>query len=548
MRLPIEDLSTDEARRGEAARDEMAGAAARPDTIPRLVHWAAAKYGDTEALVGQHQRLTYRSLETEVAEIARALIASGIGPGDRVSILAPNSPIWVTTSLAVYATGATLVPVNTRFKSPEIAHVLRAAGCKMLFTVTDFLGVDYAEMLEGVGDLHDLEETVILDGPVRDGLTTWASFLSRGESTPAGELALREAAIEPENASDIIFTSGTTGQPKGAVLSHGASLRTYVGWANRVGLRHGDRYLVVYPFFHTAGMKGGVLASLLCGATVVPHAVFDVPSVLRLVQEERITVLPGPPTVFLSIMNDPGVTKFDLSSLRLSVTGAATTPVEVVRRMREELQIERIVTGYGLTETHGTVSVCHYTDSLDVVATTVGPPLDGIEVRVLDDHDRDLPAGEPGEIVVRGFNVMEGYFNDPAATAGALFEDGWLRTGDIGIVGSEGYLRITDRKKDMFIVGGFNAYPAEIEGILLRHPAIAQTAVIGIPDDRLGEVGMAFVMLRPGQELDEDSLIAWCRDQMANFKVPRRVKVVNEFPLNPSGKVMKFRLREQVEA
>jgi acyl-CoA synthetase (AMP-forming)/AMP-acid ligase II len=303
----------------------------------------------------------------------------------------------------------------------------------------------------------------------------------------------------------------------------------------------------VYPFFHTAGLKGGVLASVLCGATVVPHAVFDVPSVLRRVEEERISVLPGPPTVFLSIMNDPELPAFDLSSLRLSVTGAATTPVEVVRRMRDDLHIEGIVTGYGLTETHGTISVGHYTDSLEVVATTVGAPLDGIEVRVLDGDDRDLPAGEPGEIVVRGFNVMKGYFNDPAATAAAFYEDGWLRTGDIGILGADGYIRITDRKKDMFIVGGFNAYPAEIEGIILRHPAVAQVAVIGIPEERLGEVGMAFVIPRPGQDVDEDELIGWCREQMANFKVPRRVKVVSAFPLNPSGKVMKFRLREQVE-
>jgi acyl-CoA synthetase (AMP-forming)/AMP-acid ligase II len=246
-------------------------------------------------------------------------------------------------------------------------------------------------------------------------------------------------------------------------------------------------------------------------------------------------------------MNDPELPNFDLSSLRLSITGAATTPVEVVRRMRDDLHIEGIVTGYGLTETHGTISMCHHTDPLDVVAATVGPPLDGIEVRVLSGDDRDLPAGEPGEIVVRGFNVMKGYFNEPEATAAAFFEDGWLRTGDIGIVDTNGYIHITDRKKDMFIAGGFNAYPAEIEGIMLRHPGVAQVAVIGIPDERLGEVGMAFVIPRADHHLDETELITWCRDQMANYKVPRRIKVVSELPLNPSGKVMKFRLREQME-
>jgi acyl-CoA synthetase (AMP-forming)/AMP-acid ligase II len=304
----------------------------------------------------------------------------------------------------------------------------------------------------------------------------------------------------------------------------------------------------VYPFFHTAGLKSGALACFLTGATLVPHAVFDVPSVMRRVVEEKISVLPGPPTVFLAIMNDPDIDSYDLSTLRLSVTGAATTPVEVVRRMRDDLHIESIVTGYGLTETHGTVSMCHHTDPLEVVAAAVGPPLDGIEVRILDNDDRDLPSGEAGEIVVRGYNVMKGYFNDPDATKAAFFEGDWLRTGDIGIVDAAGYIHITDRKKDMFIVGGFNAYPAEIENIMLQHPAVAQVAVIGIPDERLGEVGMAFVLARPDQTVDEDALISWCRDRMANFKVPRRIKVVEEFPLNPSGKVMKFRLREQVDA
>jgi acyl-CoA synthetase (AMP-forming)/AMP-acid ligase II len=518
-----------------------------PETIPSVIRWAALEFGDIEALVDEKERYTYATLETAVEKVARALISSGVEAGDRVSIWAPNSAVWLVTSLAIYAAGAVLVPVNTRFRGPEAGHVLRTAGARMLFTVTNFLGVDYVAMLEGVEGLGCIEETVILNGPLRDGLTSWDTFMSREEGTPASEVAGRQALMGPDTTCDIIFTSGTTGAPKGAMLTHGASIRTYIGWSNRVGLQKSDRYLVVYPFFHTGGLKSGALACLLTGATVVPHAVFDVPSVMRRVVEEHINVLPGPPTVFQSIMNDPELPNFDLSSLRLSITGAATTPVEVVRRMRDDLHIEGIVTGYGLTETHGTISMCHHTDPLDVVAATVGPPLDGIEVRVLGGDDRDLPAGEPGEIVVRGFNVMKGYFNEPEATAAAFFEDGWLRTGDIGIVDTNGYIHITDRKKDMFIAGGFNAYPAEIEGIMLRHPGVAQVAVIGIPDERLGEVGMAFVIPRADHHLDETELITWCRDQMANYKVPRRIKVVSELPLNPSGKVMKFRLREQME-
>jgi acyl-CoA synthetase (AMP-forming)/AMP-acid ligase II len=264
--------------------------------------------------------------------------------------------------------------------------------------------------------------------------------------------------------------------------------------------------------------------------------------VMRRVVEERISMLPGTPTVFQSILNHPDFESFDLSTLRLSVTGAATVPVEIIRRMREELHFETVVTGYGLTETTGTVSMCRHDDSPEVIATTVGKPLPGVDVRLVDDDGNVVAEGEPGEILVRGFNVMKEYFEDPAATQAAVV-DGWLRTGDIGVVGDDGNLRITDRKKDMYIVGGFNAYPAEIEGIMVGHPGVGQVAVVGVPDDRLGEVGVAFVVPRPGTAIDPDDLISWCRQHMANFKVPRQVRVVDALPLNPTGKVMKFELR-----
>ena len=311
-----------------------------------------------------------------------------------------------------------------------------------------------------------------------------------------------------DDASDIIFTSGTTGKPKGAVLGHGASVRTYLAWSELVGLRRGDRYLVVYPFFHTAGLKSGLLACVLRGATIVPHAVFDVVPVMERVASERITMLPGPPTVFQSILNHPDFASFDLSSLRLSVTGAAIVPVDVIRRMRDELRFETVVTGYGLTETTGTVSMCRHDDAPEVIATTVGRPLPGVSVRIVDDAGQSVAPDDPGEILVRGFNVMKEYFEDPTATKEAIDEEGWLRTGDIGILGQDGNLRITDRKKDMYIVGGFNAYPAEIEGIMVGHPQVGQVAVVGVPDERLGEVGVAFVVPRPGQTVDPDELVA----------------------------------------
>ena len=320
-------------------------------------------------------------------------------------------------------------------------------------------------------------------------------------------------------------------------------MRTYEAWSDAVGLRRGDRYLCVYPFFHTAGLKSAVLACVLRGATVLPHAVFDAGVVMQRVADERITVLPGPPTVFQSMLEHPDRARFDLSSLRLSVTGAATVPVEVVRRMREDLGIATVVTGYGLTETTGTVSMCRHDDPPEVVATTVGRPLPGVSVRVVDENDDTLPTGGTGEIMVKGFNVMRGYFDDPEATAGAFDDEGYLRTGDIGHVGEDGNLRITDRKKDMFIVGGFNAFPAEIEGIMLTHPGVAQVAIVGAPHDRLGEVAQAYVVRRGG-DVDEGALIAWCREHMANYKVPRAVHFVDELPLTASGKVQRFRLRQ----
>jgi acyl-CoA synthetase (AMP-forming)/AMP-acid ligase II len=531
-------------------RNEEAGRAADglPRTIPQALDLAADRYQNDDALVDGATRLSFRQLAARVEQVARALVASGIEPGDRVSLWAPNSSEWVIVSFAIYAVGAVLVPVNTRYRGEEAGHVLRTSRSRLLFTVTDMLGSDLVAFLDEVPGLEALEEIVILEGPTRPGCTPIAEFTARGTDAQEPEVARRRESLLESDASDIVFTSGTTGHPKGAVLGHGASIRTYLAWSELVGLRRGDRYLVVYPFFHTAGLKSGLLACILRGATIIPHAVFDVVPVMEVVASERITMLPGPPTVFQSILNHPDFASFDLSSLRLSVTGAAIVPVEVIRRMREELRFETVVTGYGLTETTGTVSMCRHDDAPDVIANTVGRPLPGVSIRVVDESGEAVPMGHPGEILVRGFNVMKEYFEDPTATKEAIDEDGWLRTGDIGILGQDGNLRITDRKKDMFIVGGFNAYPAEIEGILIGHPEVGQVAVIGTADERLGEVGVAFVVPRPGRTVDPEDLAAWCRDHMANFKVPRSIHIVDSLPMNPTGKVMKFVLREQLKS
>jgi acyl-CoA synthetase (AMP-forming)/AMP-acid ligase II len=512
-----------------------------PPTAPAAVRRAALRWPDEEAIVEGAARLTWAGLAARMTQAARAYARSGVRPGDRVAIWAPNSLDWVVAALGVYAAGGVLVPVNTRFKGGEAAHVLRTAGARLLLTVTDFLGADYIGMLAAAPDLPEQLEIVVLSGPPGDA-TRWQDFLhgSGASSTPLEA----EQQLTGDSTSDIIFTSGTTGRPKGAVLTHGASTRSYVTWSDVVGLRHGDRYLVVYPFFHCAGLKSAVLACILTGSTIVPCPVFEVATVMELVQREKVTMLPGPPALYQSLLN-ADLSGYDHSSLRLAVTGAASVPVDLVRRMRDDLGFASVVTGYGLTETTGTVSMCRHDDPIEIIANTSGRPIPGMEVRVVGRDGNDVAPGDPGEVWTRGYAIMKSYFNAPEATKEALTEDGWLKTGDVGVLDEAGNLKITDRIKDMFIVAGFNAYPAEIENIMSRHPDIAQVCVVGVPDDRMGEVGYAYVIPRAASTPAAAEIIAWCRDQMANFKVPRHVELVQRLPLNPSGKVLKFELRDR---
>jgi acyl-CoA synthetase (AMP-forming)/AMP-acid ligase II len=332
------------------------------------------------------------------------------------------------------------------------------------------------------------------------------------------------------------------------MTAHGQNLRVFDVWTRGVGIREGDRYLIVNPFFHSFGYKGGWLTCLIRGAAAIPMQVFDAAKALERIARERISLLPGPPTIYQMLLAHPERAKFDLSSLRLAVTGAAAVPVELVKRMRSELGFDSVMTAYGLTETCGVVSLSRPEDDPETIATSSGRALPDTEVRCIDEDGKQVPRGTPGEIVVRGYNVMRGYFEDPAETAKTIDAGGWLHTGDVGVMDERGYLRITDRIKDMFITGGFNCYPAEIENLIFRHPAVAQVAVIGIPDERMGEVGMAFVVPRPGAALDPAELIAWCRGEMANFKAPRRVEIVSALPTNASGKVLKYELRQRATA
>jgi HIP---CoA ligase len=511
-----------------------------------MVRLAGERYSSLEAVVDGDVRLTYTQLAERVETSTRAAMAAGIEPGDRAAIWAPNIHEWIVAALGLLSAGAVLVPLNTRFKGHEAAYILGKSRARILFCVNGFLGNNYVSLLDSSRpELTELQTIVVLRGEAPAGVVGWSNYLAAGSVVTPDDARKRAESVQGDDLCDILFTSGTTGQPKGAMSTHAQTLRVFADWAAIVGLSEGDRYLVVNPFFHTFGYKAGIIAGLMTGATLIPEAVFDVDVVLQTVATERVTMLPGPPTLFQAILNHPHRDRFDLSSLRLGVTGAASVPVEMIRRMREELTFKSIITAYGLTEAQGTLTACSSDDDADTIANFCGKAIPDTEVKIVDDAGVELPRGEPGEVVARGYPVMKGYFEDPEETAKAIDPDGWLHTGDIGIMDDRGYIRITDRKKDMFIVGGFNAYPAEIEGMLLRHPAVAQVAVVGIPDERMGEVGMAFVVPRPDQTIDPDELIAWARNEMANYKVPRAVRVVSELPLNASGKVVKFELREQ---
>ncbi|WP_338014300.1 FadD3 family acyl-CoA ligase [Sphingomonas cavernae] len=509
-------------------------------TIPHMVFASARRFADIEAIRGEDgDTILYRDLEPRVREAAAAFLSSGIEAGDRVAIWAPNSVEWIIAALGAQTAGAAIVPLNTRLKGREAGYILRTSGARMLLTVSEFLGAAYPEMLRGE-DLPDLQQIVLLGG--EGGGVGWGEFLKRGAAIPPSAIDARLDALGEDDVCDILFTSGTTGNPKGAVTTHRQNIWVYQRYSETYGLRPADRFLIINPFFHSFGYKAGWLAAFLTGCTVLPHAVFGAEDVLARIEREKVSVLPGPPTIYQSLLA-ANYRAHDLSSLRLAITGAASVPVSLVEEMRTELGIETVLTAYGLTETCGVVTMCRKEDGVETIASTAGRPLDGIEIRIVDDGGTTLPPGEAGELLVRGAGVMQGYFNDPAATAEAIDGDGWLRTGDIAVQDARGYIRITDRAKDIFIVGGFNAYPAEIENILAQHPAIAQSAVIGVPDERLGEVPKAFVVLRPGAQATPEAITAWARENMANYKVPRSVEIRDALPLNAAGKVQKFLLR-----
>jgi len=503
-----------------------------PQTIPAVLDRIAHELPDHNALVTPDRTLTFAELRDEVRRAAAAMIALGVNAGDRVAIWLPNTWHWVVACLATHYAGAAVVPLNTRYTAAEATDILARTGAPLLVAMGEFLGTDKTADLDR-GALPDLRHIVRVPVDVDDG--TWDEFMAGGAGSAALAAAdARAAAVRPEDLSDILFTSGTTGRSKGVLCAHRQSLSGSAAWAACGKITSDDRYLCINPFFHNFGYKAGILACLQTGATLIPQLTFDPEQAMRAVGEHRITVLPGPPTIYQTLLDHPARGSYDLTSLRFAVTGAATVPVVLIERMQTELDIDIVLTAYGLTECNGFGTMCRPDDDAVTVATTCGRPVAGFELRI----------GDHGEVLLRGPNVMLGYLDDPQATADTVDPDGWLHTGDIGKLDSAGNLQITDRLKDMYICGGFNVYPAEVEQVLARLDGVLDCAVIGVPDERLGEVGRAFLVTRPGSELDEQAVIAYTREYLANFKAPRSVRFVDTLPRNAGGKVVKPQLRE----
>lgn len=513
-------------------------------TTPEALARAAREFGDAEAIADGDVRISYRDLLDRVRTTARALVGRGIEAGDRIAIWAPNTHHWVVAALGAQYAGAVIVPINTRYTGSEALDLVVRTGARALFVVGPFLGTDrHAELRRAAspGDLDALHTVVRIpfdsaeptDADPTEGVVDWTELDALAATVPVATADARAQAVGPDDLADILFTSGTTGRSKGVMSAHRQTLGVAQSWAECAEVTAADRYLIINPFFHTFGYKAGFVVCLLRGATVVPMAVFDVPKVAAKIADEKISILPGAPTIHQSILDLPTRDDHDLSSLRVAVTGAAAVPVRLVERLQSELSYQAVLTAYGQTEAV-VVTMCRTDDDPVTVSTTSGRAVPGMEVRI----------GDQGEILVRGDNVMLGYLDDPEATAKTVDADGWLHTGDVGVMDERGYIDITDRLKDMYISGGFNVYPAEIENTLARIDALAESAVIGIPDARMGEVGRAYVAAKPGRTLTEEEVLLFCKEHLANFKVPREVRVVGSLPRNPSGKVLKNELRE----
>lgn len=521
-------------------------------TIPDHLAAVAARVADRDAIVSLHQgrRLSYRELMRQSDALAKGLVARGFVKGERIGVWATDNIEWLLVQLATARIGVVLVNINPANRPRELEYALKKSQVQGLFVMPRFRTSDYLGMLKELElpgpRCPDLRRIFVFDplGETDD----WRALLKEGATVNDAQLEAITATLDPDDPINIQYTSGTTGFPKAVVLSHFNILNNALFSARAMNFSETDRLCVPVPFYHCFGM---VLANLLClsvgAAIVVPAEHFDALAVLQSIEAEKCTALHGVPTMFIAELEHEDFAKFDLSSLRTGIMAGATCPEALMKRVMEDMHCIEILIGYGQTEASPLTHLTDAHDAMDLRTQTVGRNLPHQEVKVVDaESGQTLPLGEVGEVCFRGYHIMRGYYGDPDATAKAIDDAGWLHSGDLGTMDEAGYVRITGRIKDMIIRGGENIYPAEIEEWLFQHPAIAQAAVFGVPDDKLGEEIMAWIELHTGAHLDEEDVRAYCREGLAHFKTPRYIEFVTEFPMTVTGKLQKFKMREIV--
>ena len=524
-----------------------------PTTLSQALARQVAERGAAEAFVAPGERLTWAALQDGARAIARSLHAAGVRRGDHVGVLLGNGGTWVQVFYACAMLGAVTVPVNTRFKTDELAFCLKQADVKVLLTADSFLGIDFLDLLTQVEPALDqalpgaalplLRQVVVLGERCPRGAGRWTDFQGAGEAVDDATQQDRMRAVAPDDVLLIQYTSGTTSFPKGVMLTHANMLTNAWAAAQRIGVRPDDRYFSIRPYFHVAGTTLSILVSLMSGCCLLTLPKFDVADALRMLDEERCTLTSGNDTIFLMLMGHPD---FDRARIHLRGGWAAAGP-QVMQKIRDVMGVPGICNAYGQSEASPNITLSAHDDPFELRAMGWALPHPGMQVRVVDPGTGEpLPAGMQGEIQARGWSVMKGYYKMPEATARALSADGWLSTGDLGEMDAAGRLRMVGRLKDMFRVGGENVAPAEVEETLHGHPAVRMAQVVGVPDARLGEVPAAFVLLKDGQDCTAEELTAWCKARCANFKVPRYVEIVDSFEhigMTGSSKVQKNKLR-----
>jgi fatty-acyl-CoA synthase len=519
-------------------------------TIGSALRLAASRWADGLALVSRHQglRWTWGELDAVVDRVASGLLHLGVERGDRVGIWAPNCAEWTLIQFATARIGAILVTINPAYRVSEVEYALNKVGCSVLVTAARFKSSDYLAMLREIGreKLPDLRNIVTIGGDAHEGFLPWTSLLREPD---AAALAQAESALGPDDAINIQFTSGTTGFPKGATLTHRNILNNGYFTGRTIALTPADRICIPVPLYHCFGMVLGNLAALTSGAAMVyPGEAFDPLAVLQAVEAEGCTALYGVPTMFIAVLGQPALDTTDVSSLRTGIMAGSPCPVTVMREVIDRLNMHEVTIGYGMTETSPLTTQTATDDPLEERVGTVGRVHPHAEAKIVGPDGQTLLIGEQGEYCSRGYAVMLGYWDDPAKTAEAIDADGWMHSGDLATMDAQGYVRITGRIKDMIIRGGENIYPREIEEYLLTHPHVADAQVFGVNDAKYGEEVCAWVIARAGAALGPDDILAHCRGQIAHYKVPRHVRVVESFAMTVTGKAQKFEMRRMMEA